>query len=514
MRFVEIYEAMKPSMYREYVKGWDKSRYEDIFMSGKYKTDKNGYRIFLDIKQEQPKERQHGDTERMISDHLKSIGYEVEDYIKGLAYKSDNPKRKIKIGKLLNKSNQTFFHYFQNDPVRQSTKSEFMVVISRHPYDIAGMSTNRGWESCMRLPDPDAPNRREIDYDEIEFNDHEGYSDHIAEMGYYSDNNGDWFKEGEEEEDEEGNPIPVGYDPYEIHWDDYYRWWMDNEIEFQQELLADEPDEGGEYHHYVASDVQYGTLIAYAVKRNDPDIKNPTCRVLIKPFLNIADSNKVVFGVENKVYGEPMTGFKETVLQWANEINQSKKLSGIFKLHSKLYGDGIKKTKAIVKDDDMIEHLQAIIDDKSLDSSDLEEFIDDHMDNKQIKALLANPDKFVELLGNNLSVNAIDKYIDVDKLSDEAKYDMIMKQRNILGKFKNLDDKFILKLINDGHYNIIGYLKEPSEKIQMAAINNSLNAMAYIRNPSERVQKFFDYVKKNPGDDAGIKARIGEPRPA
>ncbi|MDD3263467.1 MAG: hypothetical protein PHT94_01065 [Candidatus Nanoarchaeia archaeon] len=34
---------------------------------------------------------------------------------------------------------------------------EFKVVITRHPYDILGKSTDRRWKSCMRLPDPNNP---------------------------------------------------------------------------------------------------------------------------------------------------------------------------------------------------------------------------------------------------------------------------------------------------------------------------------------------------------------------
>lgn len=41
---------------------------------------------------------------------------------------------------------------FKNDPLRSTKKSnKYKVVISRHPYDIAGMSTDRHWHSCMNL---------------------------------------------------------------------------------------------------------------------------------------------------------------------------------------------------------------------------------------------------------------------------------------------------------------------------------------------------------------------------
>lgn len=40
--------------------------------------------------------------------------------------------------------------FFKKDPNRSGN---LIIVISRHPYDIAGMSTGRGWRSCMNLID-------------------------------------------------------------------------------------------------------------------------------------------------------------------------------------------------------------------------------------------------------------------------------------------------------------------------------------------------------------------------
>lgn len=60
-------------------------------------------------------------------------------------------KRVMKIGKLL-KDNPELQRKFNNDPKREtSTKKDLTVCISRHPYDVAGMSTDRGWTSCMDL---------------------------------------------------------------------------------------------------------------------------------------------------------------------------------------------------------------------------------------------------------------------------------------------------------------------------------------------------------------------------
>lgn len=116
---------------------------------------------------------------------LDDEGYTVGDmnsYIKGFAYKitgndayynkTMDSKNPVKIGKLLQKfeadgqievtdrkdGNKTskwitgkpLLHEFKNDPIR-SSNGEFAVVISRHPYDIAGASTDRSWTSCMDL---------------------------------------------------------------------------------------------------------------------------------------------------------------------------------------------------------------------------------------------------------------------------------------------------------------------------------------------------------------------------
>jgi hypothetical protein len=122
---------------------------------------------------------------KKINDLLDDDGYTVgdmESYIKGVAYKITgndgfynkivDSKNPVKIGKLLQKyeadgqievtdrkdgkkttkwiTGKPLLHEFKNDPIR-SSNGEFLLVISRHPYDIAGASTDRSWTSCMDL---------------------------------------------------------------------------------------------------------------------------------------------------------------------------------------------------------------------------------------------------------------------------------------------------------------------------------------------------------------------------
>jgi hypothetical protein len=87
--------------------------------------------------------------------------FDLNDYIEGYAYKvlpstvdgkvayQKDPKQKNRIGKLLQDyGREDLLKRFKEDKVRQAQK-EYVIVISRHPYDIAGASTDRNWTSCI-----------------------------------------------------------------------------------------------------------------------------------------------------------------------------------------------------------------------------------------------------------------------------------------------------------------------------------------------------------------------------
>ena len=74
-----------------------------------------------------------------------SIGKIFEYLVKNVIDKNDPRKEKLpyKFFDVV-----TFFNQH-----RIPKERDFVIVISRHPYDIAGMSTGRGWTSCMNLDD-------------------------------------------------------------------------------------------------------------------------------------------------------------------------------------------------------------------------------------------------------------------------------------------------------------------------------------------------------------------------
>lgn len=249
---IKIMEALKASQYRNLVKGWNKERYAEIFLNPKYKHDKNGYRVYIPIQEKfRPDNPQKSPTQIKIEQELSKNNYEIVDYVKGLARPIGAEKNPVKLGKLLiSFKRQDLVNEFNVDKSREGTKSTYMVVISRHPYDIAGMSTDRGWTSCMNL-------------------------------------------------------------------------------------------NTGINKHYVPLDIKAGSVVAYVTRSDDFDLKNPSGRLLIKPFIDIVGKQVIYFGIESSVYGTAVPGFAEAVQSWVGEVNDAHELEEvvILKMNPKLYND-------------------------------------------------------------------------------------------------------------------------------------------------------------------------------
>lgn len=143
MKLIISLSALKPSQYREFVKEWDRGRYKELFK--KFTNDPKAFRIYLPMKTPTAPVKAGAKLQQYIS----RKGYVVDDYVAGYAVDKKDPKRRVRIGKLLD--DPEIKKSFEGDPKRQAHKGSMMVVISRHPYDIAGMSTGRGWTSCQDL---------------------------------------------------------------------------------------------------------------------------------------------------------------------------------------------------------------------------------------------------------------------------------------------------------------------------------------------------------------------------
>ena len=109
--------ALTPSQYRKYVKGWDKKRYADLF--AQYNSDRNAYRIYIPLQKGSSGRLKYANAPKAVVEALNAKGYNVEDYVNGIAVDSSG-KRRMKMGKLLPPELQKIV---ANDPVRQGAKS-------------------------------------------------------------------------------------------------------------------------------------------------------------------------------------------------------------------------------------------------------------------------------------------------------------------------------------------------------------------------------------------------------
>jgi hypothetical protein len=132
-------EALNISEIRPYYEIWKvnrgKERYAEWF-GGKW-------RIYLDIL------NQASDVQIEVEEALEENGYYIVDYHANKAGKYGD-KRDYSVGKLLNRFNKSLTTAYAKDK-DVTVDSDYKIVISRHVYDIVGMTTERRWHnlSCM-----------------------------------------------------------------------------------------------------------------------------------------------------------------------------------------------------------------------------------------------------------------------------------------------------------------------------------------------------------------------------
>jgi hypothetical protein len=282
------------------MKDWDKSKYEDKFKEFKerYDGDRNTYRLYIPFTEDKTK----SPNEDVIREFLLRFGFTIEDYLGGVA-RLREAKNTIKIGKALSnitkrpetdekdkKTANDLLKKFGEDPVRKAGGDEFLICISRHPYDIAGADTDRKWYNCMTIPTWDKNKLKEL---------------------------------------KKLKKTLIGKEK--------------KEIKDQIEKL-----EGGTNVEYIKHDVKEGSIVAYLIRKNDRNINNPVAVLNIKPFINKNDENDFILVEDSKVYGQDVPGFKEKVAEFLNEFNGPDK-EGYYCINPNLYIDGGKSE--IIKGD-------------------------------------------------------------------------------------------------------------------------------------------------------------------
>lgn len=103
----------------------------------------------------------------------------------------------------------------------------------------------------------------------------------------------------------------------------------------------------GAYKRHLKNDIAEGTLVAYAIRTGDDNLKQPLCRCLLKPFINSEDD--VLYRRESSIYGSVVPGFEDTVNKFMRKINMDAP-SGRYSMSDELYDDGVGEDHDHVKD--------------------------------------------------------------------------------------------------------------------------------------------------------------------
>lgn len=174
-----------------------RSRHNEVFGNG-------NDRIVIPLDRSDEKPISHRDVHNLgatpskIADHLHRNGYSISNWVKGHAVKrsmedgslddkpisiakvlkkikvndtpvSDLPSGEYNKGKLRPDGTReapkmmSMLDAYNADPHRMSGKGDHVMVVTRNKYDVAGVSTNQKWDSCMNMVD--GHNRRYLPKD-------------------------------------------------------------------------------------------------------------------------------------------------------------------------------------------------------------------------------------------------------------------------------------------------------------------------------------------------------------
>jgi len=155
MKVMLSVSALQLSQYRTYMRGWKPNqKLLEIFEAQSHKRGKKAFRVYFDYGTDRPLRISESNVPKSIMAYFEQNKITLLDYVAGTA--TDSHGRTVRIGKLLSKQPE-LKKVFDNDPSRRqlvtASKGNKLVCLSMHPYDIAGMSTDRGWTSCMNLVD-------------------------------------------------------------------------------------------------------------------------------------------------------------------------------------------------------------------------------------------------------------------------------------------------------------------------------------------------------------------------
>jgi hypothetical protein len=119
---------------------------------------------------------------------------------------------------------------------------------------------------------------------------------------------------------------------------------------------------GGMNSRYIDFDISQGSMVAYYIRSDDLNIKNPMGRIMIKPFVS-TNGGDVIYGIERDdvKYGTAPRSFPKTIIKMLDNA-QGEKI-GVFEIDQKLYQDS-GKTKIVKFDPKQIENVKSKLEGK------------------------------------------------------------------------------------------------------------------------------------------------------
>lgn len=147
--FKSLLEELTPEQ-KKTVNSWGTTKTASKISKGVFPDGKS--RMEIPMKSAPANSDEKVAPDQDVEEHLNKHGYKVHDYVRG--YAKDKHGREISIGKVLGRTgaSESLQKKFINDDNRTgSSVKDAKVIISHQPHDVAGMSTGRGWTSCVNM---------------------------------------------------------------------------------------------------------------------------------------------------------------------------------------------------------------------------------------------------------------------------------------------------------------------------------------------------------------------------
>ncbi len=470
MLLFELFEALSPQQKRK-VDSWKANPYPNKLLS----VFKNNSRIIMPFVSYSIKPNEQ------VENFLKSNNYVITNYTKGTCQKP-NDKRLFSIGKILTKlNNQEILKLYTNDPARNNANStDSAIVYSIDKYDVAAMSTDRGWLSCMNLDGGEYCHKLKYDIKygtivayliNIEDTDVDHPIARIAIKPFFCEENDDviWWPEGKI------------YGSAPKHFLSEVQNWCEINFPIGDNIYIKQPDLYNDDKISVKyrnlSDEQYIKLLQNG-KISLRDIDNPSEAIQMAA---VKQDGMAIEYIDNPSEAVQMAAVQQNgyAIQYIKNPSEAVQMAAV-----KQYGNAIQYI------DNPSEAVQMVAVKKNRNAI---QFIDNPSEAVQMVAVkqngrairyIKNPSEAIQIAAVKQYGNAIQF---IDNPSEAIQIAAVKQDENAIQFIDNPSEAAQMAAVKQYGY-AIQYIDNPSEAVQMVAVKQNGYAIRYIKNPSEAIQ--------------------------